>query len=234
MWHVFHQTYNSPLGFFIVASGEPSAHSLADSFSVCLAPRRLLRSGLCFVLQAHAAGCFSCVAVSPRFRVSLHATLLSLVVRWLRRQPSRSPPSPILDAGFFSFAPILGFGSSILPRSFASSRLTTIFSPSSSTSCYVRAALLRARLLVWSVPPAPSCGSLEQRGLLVVTPALLCSTLPRRGCWTCASAVVFTTTWSADFEETFLGYSPTAWSLIPCLSVLLRLPLRGPTPLCET
>ena len=151
--------------------------TLADSFSVCLAPRRLLRSGLCFVLQAHAAGCFSCVAVSPRFRVSLHATLLSLVVRWLRRQPSRSPPSP-----------------------------------SSSTSCYVRAALLRARLLVWSVPPAPSCGSLQRRGLLVVTPAVLCSTLLRRGCWTCASAVVFTTTWSVNFEETF-------WD---------TLPLRGP------
>ena len=150
IWHVFHQTYYSLLGYFIVASGEPSAHSLADSFSVCLAPRCRLRSGLCLVLQALAAECFTCMDVSPRFRVSLHATLLSLVVRWLRRQPSRSPPSPALDACFLSFAPILGFGSSILPRSFASSRLTTIFSSSSSTSCYFRAASCATSRLVCS------------------------------------------------------------------------------------
>ena len=116
IWYVFHQTYYSLLVCFIVASGESSAHSLADSFSACLAPRRRLRSCLCFVLQAHAAEHFSCIAVSPRFRVSLHGTLLSLVVRWLRRQPSRSPASPVLDACFLSFAPTLGFGSSILPR----------------------------------------------------------------------------------------------------------------------
>ena len=132
-----HQTYNSLLGCFIVASCESCAHPLADSFSACLAPRRRLRSG-------------SCIALSPRFRVSLHATLLSLVVRWLRRQPSRSPPLPARDAGFFSFAPILVFGSSILPRSFASSRLTTIFSSSSSTSCYFRAASCATSRLVCS------------------------------------------------------------------------------------
>ena len=116
----------------------PLTHWLTAS--VCLAPHRPLRSGLCFVLQAHAAEHFTCIAVSPRFRVSLLATLLSLVGRWLRRQPSRSPASPVLDACFLSFAPILGFGSSILPRSFASSRLTAIFWSSSSTSCHFRAA----------------------------------------------------------------------------------------------
>ena len=133
-----------------VLLGESSAHLLADSFSACLAPRRRLRSGLCFVLQAHAAEYFSCIAVTPRFRVSLHTTLLSLVVRWLRRQPSRSPASPILDAYFLSFAPILGFGSSILPRSFASSRLTAIFWSSSSTSCHFRAASCATCRLVCS------------------------------------------------------------------------------------
>ena len=148
IWHVFHQTCYSLLRCFIVASGESSAHLLADSFSACLAPRRRLRSGLCFVLQAHAAEYFSCVAVAPRFRVSLHATLLSFMVRWLRHQPSRSPASPVLDACFLSFAPILGFGSSILPRSFASSRLTAIFWSSSSTSCHFRAASCATSRLV--------------------------------------------------------------------------------------
>ena len=150
IWHVFHQTYYSLLVCFIVASGESSAHSLADSFSACLAPRRRLRLGLCFVLQAHAAEYFSCIAVTPRFRVSLHATLLSLVVRWLRRQPSRSPASPVLDACFLCFAPILGFGSSILPRSFASSQLTAIFWSSSSTSRHFRAASCATSRLVCS------------------------------------------------------------------------------------
>ena len=150
IWHVFHHTYYSLLGCFIVASGESSAHPLADSFSACLAPRRRLRSGLCFVLQARAAEYFSYIAVSPRFRVSLHATLLSLVVRGLRRQPSRSPASPVLDACSLSFAPILGFGSSILPRSFASSRLTAIFWSSSSTSCHFRAASCATSRLVCS------------------------------------------------------------------------------------
>ena len=106
IWHVFHQTYCSLLACFLVASGESSAHLLADSFSDCLAHRCRLRSGLCFVLQAHAAEHFSCITVTPRFRVSLHATLLSLVVRGLRHQPSRSPPSLVLDACFLSFAPV--------------------------------------------------------------------------------------------------------------------------------
>ena len=132
-----YQTYYSPLECFIVASGEPSAHPLADSFSACLAPRRRQRSGFCFVLQEHAAEYFSCIAASP--------TRLSLVEHWLRRQPS-----PARDAGFFSFAPILGFDSSILPRSFASSRLNTIFTSSSSTSCYFRAASCGTSRLVCS------------------------------------------------------------------------------------
>ena len=104
-WHVFHQTYCSPLGCFIVASGEPSAHPLAGSFSVCLAP---VAGG-----DRVSVSCSQHVLLIASLRVSLHATQLSLVVRWLRRQPSRSPPSPVLDASFFSFVPIRGFGSSI-------------------------------------------------------------------------------------------------------------------------
>ena len=57
-WHVFHQTCDSHLGCFIVASGESSALPLADSFSACLTPRRRLRSGLCFVLQTRTAEYF--------------------------------------------------------------------------------------------------------------------------------------------------------------------------------
>ena len=163
MWHVFHQTYYSLLGCFIVGSGESSAHPVADTFSVCLAPHRRLRSGLCFVLKAHTAEYFSCVAVSPRFRVSLHATLLSLVVRWLRRQPSRSPASPVLDACFLSFEPIPGFGSSI-PALVCFFSLDCDFSGRHRPH-RVTFALHRARLLVWSVPPAPSCGSLQRLGL---------------------------------------------------------------------
>ena len=63
----------------------PLTHWLTAS--VCLATHRRLRSGLCFVLQAHAAEYFSCIAVSPRFRVSLHATLLFLR-GWLAASPA--------------------------------------------------------------------------------------------------------------------------------------------------
>ena len=38
IWHVFHQTYYSLLGCFIVASGESSAHPLADSFCLPCSP----------------------------------------------------------------------------------------------------------------------------------------------------------------------------------------------------
>ena len=98
-------------------------------------------------------------------------------VRWLR------PPSPALDVWFFSFTPILGFGSRVSPA------LVCFFSPDCDFSGRRRPrrvtfALLCARLLVWSVPPAPSCGSLHRRGSRAVTPALLCSTLLRRSRWT--------------------------------------------------
>ena len=46
-----------------------------------------------------------------------------------------------------------------LSRSFVSSRLTATFCSSSSLSRH-----FRVRLLVWSAPPAPSCGSLQRRG----------------------------------------------------------------------
>ena len=150
IWHVFPQTYYSLLGCFIVASGELSAHPLADSFSVCLAPVAGC-DRVSVPCSKHALlNAFSCIAVSPRFRVSLHAILLSFVVRWLRRKPSLSPPSPVPDACFLSFVPILGFGSSILPRSFASSRLTVSFWSSSSTSCYFLAAPCATSRLVCS------------------------------------------------------------------------------------
>ena len=160
-------------------------------FSVCLAHHRRLRSGLCFVHQAHAAECFSCIADEPSVSrltsrdsafprgiagcvASLHALL--------RRQ--FVVPVSYLSRRFLVSA------TSILPRSFASPRLTAIFwivivHVVSRSRCFVR------ELLVWSVPPAPSCGSLQRHGLPVVTPALLCSNLLRRSLWTCASAVVY-------------------------------------------
>ena len=52
-----------------------------------------------------------------------------------------------------------------------------------------------------AVPPAPSWGSLQQRGLPSVPPAPLCGTLPRRSRWTGAIARLFTTTWSAVPED---------------------------------
>ena len=73
-----------------------------------------------------------------------------------------------------------------LSRSFVSSRLTATFCSSSSLSRH-----FRVRLLVWSAPPAPSCGCLLRRGLRVVTPALLCSTLLRRSRWSGATTVVY-------------------------------------------
>ena len=110
------------------------------------------------------AGSFSCVAASPWFRVSRHARLLFLMVRWL------CPPSPALDIPVSSLSRrFLVSARARLPRSFASSRLTASFSdclrPPRGTF-----ALLCVRLLVWSVPPAPSCGSSQRRGLRGVVP----------------------------------------------------------------
>ena len=166
----------------------PLAHWLTAS--VCRAPHRRLRSGLCFVLQAHAAEYFSCIAVSPRLRVSLHATLLYLVVRWLRCQPSRSPASPVLDACFLYFAPILGFGSSI-----DSPALVCFFS----LDCDFLVVIVHVVSLSRCIVHVFSSGLFLQLHLVVVysdlacgvTPALLCSTLQRRSRWTCASAVVY-------------------------------------------
>ena len=106
-----------------------------------------------------------------------------------------------------SLAPILGFVSRV------TSPLVCFSSPESpsSTSCYFRAsapcatrsialahrkttasALLDVVLSLSPVPPAPSWGSLQRRGLPVVSPALLCSTLPRRSRWTGATVRYFT------------------------------------------
>ena len=64
------------------------------------------------------AGSFSCVAASPWFRVSRHARLLVLVVRWL------CPPSPALDIPVSSLSRrFLVFGSSASPA------LVCFFSP---------------------------------------------------------------------------------------------------------
>ena len=60
------------------------------------------------------------------------------------------------------------------------SALVCFFLPS---RCFVR------DFPVWCVPPAPCCGSLQRRGLPVVSPALLCSTPPRRSRWSGASAL---------------------------------------------
>ena len=72
-----------------------------------------------------------------------HVTRLCffLVVRWLR------PPSPALDVWFFFHADSWFRPRARLSRSFVSSRLTASFWPSSSTSCYFRAALCATSLL---------------------------------------------------------------------------------------
>ena len=107
--------------------------------------------------------------------VSVSGTLRHCVVRWTNQfsnysvtlspnyRPPRSPASPVLDACFLSFVRILGFGSSILPGSFASSRLIAISGRHRPRR--VTFALHRARLLVWSVPPTPPCGCSQRLGL---------------------------------------------------------------------
>ena len=154
----------------------------AGSFSCCLAPRRQHRSGLWDS------------AVSCPKDALLNASLALLRALGfafsLRHQPSLSPPSQPLDASFFTFAPILGFGSPVSPA------LICFFSPDceflvvivhlvSLSRCSVRD--FSSGLLA---PPAPSCCSFQRCGLPAVTPAMLCSTLLRRSRWTCASAVV--------------------------------------------
>ena len=66
-----------------------------------------------------------------------------------------------------SRSPNLGFGSRM------TSARVCFFLPDSpsSTSCYFRAASCATS--VWCVPPAPFCGSLQRRGLPVVSPALV-------------------------------------------------------------
>ena len=126
------------------------------------------------LLLAPLAGSFSCVAASPWFRVSRHATLLFLVVRWL------CPPSRALDMPVSSLSRRLSVSARArLPRSFASSRLTASFSGRRRRPPRVTFALLCARLLVWSVPPAPSCGNSQA------------TWLAGRSRWTCAKAVVY-------------------------------------------
>ena len=178
-WHVFHQTFCSPLGWELLL--------LSCTASIAAIGSLGLR---CFVLQARVAECFSCIAVSRRFRVSLHATLLSLVVRWLRRQPSRSPASPVLDACFLSFAPILGFGSRDSPAlvcffSLDCDFLVVIVHVVSLSRCVVRdfssGLFLQLHLVV-------GYGDLACRWSL--QPHCCAVLLLRRSRWTCASAVV--------------------------------------------
>ena len=85
-------------------------------------------------------------------------------LRWL------CPPSPALDMPVSSLSRrFLVSACARLPRSFASSRLTASFSGRRRPP-RVTFALLCARLLVWSVPPAPSCGSSQRPGLRGVVP----------------------------------------------------------------
>ena len=112
----------------------------------------------------------------PRFCVTRYVTLLFLVVGLLM--------------------PVSSLSRRFLVSARGSPALVCFFSPDCDFSGRRRPrrvafALLCARFLFWSVPPAPSCGSLQRRGLRVVTPALLCGTLLRRSRWTCASAVVY-------------------------------------------
>ena len=78
---------------------------------------------------------------------------------------------------------------------------------------------LRLRLLVWSAPPAPSCGGLQRRGsrsslrhcCVVLCYGVVAGLAPVR---------YFTTTWTADSDEIFLDALPWRGSCSPCLSVL--------------
>ena len=59
IWHVFHQTFCHP------PAGWPARVSSSLLVNLRLpCPRRRLRLGLCFVLQARAAECLSCIAAS--------------------------------------------------------------------------------------------------------------------------------------------------------------------------
>ena len=101
----------------------------------------------------------------------LHVRLIRvlLLTSWLTHALSLFLPSPAA-IGLLFLAPsthcrllllcrFLVSARACLSRSFVSSRLTATFCSSSSLSRH-----FRVRLLVWSAPPAPSCGSLQRRG----------------------------------------------------------------------
>ena len=101
----------------------------------------------------------------------LHVRLIRvlLLTSWLTHALSLFLPSPAaigfclsLQARIADFLLLCRFlvsARACLSRPFVSSRLTATFCSSSSLSCH-----FRVRLLVWSAPPAPFCGSLQRRG----------------------------------------------------------------------
>ena len=100
----------------------------------------------------------------------LHVRLIRIVLltSWLTHALSLFLPSPAAIGLFLApsthcrlllFCRFLVSARAYLSRSFVSSRLTATFCSSSSLSRH-----FRVRVLVSSVPPAPSCGSLQRRG----------------------------------------------------------------------
>ena len=86
-----------------------------------------------------------------------------------------------------SFTPILGFGSRV------SLALVCFFSPDCEFLVVIVHLVLLSRYSVrdFSSGLFHLVVVLQRRGLRVVTPTLLCSTLLRRSRWSCASAVVY-------------------------------------------
>ena len=92
IWHVFHQTFCSRLGCFIVSSDEPSAHLLAGSLSVCLAPvascDRVSVSCSKHALQSASSHCSEPLVLTPK---AVFDELL-LVTVLMTPQVTRHPP----------------------------------------------------------------------------------------------------------------------------------------------
>ena len=189
IWHVFHQTFCSPLGLSsslrcfrgFLRVHLPKRVPYLSSFSSTVLVFTKCRSALLLSFHLPAVG-------------TAHVILFR----------------DLLDACVLSLAPIPGFGSRV------TSAHVCFFSPESpsSTSCYFRAsapyaahsidlaqrkATARASSSIFfttcsygcgschsPVPPAPSWGSLQRRGFPSVSPALQCSSLPWRCRWTSA------------------------------------------------
>ena len=140
-------------------------------------------------------------AIGLLFRApSTRCILLLLPLSWLTDSLSSFLPS----SGYFSVLParvadFFFFCADSWFRYVRVSALVGFF--------WVTLAQLRAPLLVCSAPPAPSCGSLQRRGCWRSLQHC-CVALPYGVVAGPAPLQLFTTTWSADSEETF-------WDALP-------------------